>query len=173
MTRRALPPGQRQGRFPMTLQYRIRSKYEDELWRQRVYLCEKLLEEAYDKWCRSDDPFPTTSFVAGVLYLFSPRCDPYRISPHRVNRQVAEVVDAPEVEYHLTWPKREPEQAAALVAALTGIMNEAIQSWEQPDSEVAAGGSVSKRLVEEIVTQQYVIFHHKETTRRDLNHWGI
>ena len=65
----------------MTLQYRIRSKYQDQLWRQRVYLCELRVADANNRWCRSEEDFPIQRVVAGVLLFFSPRCEPFEISP--------------------------------------------------------------------------------------------
>ena len=73
----------------MTLQYRIRSKYADQLWGRRVYLCERLLADAYDRWCRSDEDFPVRRAVAAALFLFSPRCEPFEMSPYRLGERLA------------------------------------------------------------------------------------
>lgn len=155
----------------MTLQYRIRSKYEDEKWQQRIYLCNNLLLEAIDQWCRADAEFPTRNIVAGVLYLFSPRCYPFGPSPYRLCEQLSEVV-SPEAEYQLTWPNRDESQSAELIAALSMGVTRAVDLWnagrDRPSSV-----ELTEYLVGEIVAFQYVVFHHYETTLRDINHWGI
>lgn len=157
----------------MTLQYRIRSKHEDETWRERVYLCDKLLLEAVDEWCRSDDEFPARGVVAGVLYLFSPRCYPFELSPYRLRERLGEIVGTPEDEYRRAWPRRNVSECAGLVASLFGIVADAVESWYLRGVGDPPSGWLAERLAEEIVARRYVIFHHYETTRRDLNHWGI
>ena len=94
----------------MTLQYRIRSKYWDQVLRQRVYLCEHLVADAYNRWCLSADEFAIQSVVAGTLFLFSPRCEPFELSRYQVGEQLAVAVGTPEDEYRLTWPKRDEAQ---------------------------------------------------------------
>lgn len=155
----------------MTLQYRIRSKYEDRLWRQRVYLGEQLVLDAFDRWCLSDAEFPTRSVVAGVLYLFSPRCDPFKLSPYRLGERLGGVVGTPAEEYRATWPGRTEAQGRALIDALTAGIETAVSSWDGGGGPSC--GSLAEGAVGEIVAQQYVVFHHCETTRRDTNPWGI
>jgi len=57
----------------MTLQYRIRSKYHDELWRQRVFLCEQLVADSYGRWCRSDEDSIATSDWSAFIDLMTSR----------------------------------------------------------------------------------------------------
>lgn len=76
----------------MTLQYRRRSKYQDELWRGRVYLCERLMSEAVNQWYLSGGEFPTQPVVAGVLYLFSPRCEPLELSPYHLVERLGKIM---------------------------------------------------------------------------------
>lgn len=157
----------------MTLQYRIRSKYEDERWRHRVFLCENFLLETIDYWCRTDAAFPTNAVVAGILYLFSPRCDPFQLSPQRLRERLGELAGVPEKEYRLTWRQREASQAEALIASLGAIIAEAVESWIEHGIAEPSSSSIAQRIAEEIVAQQYVVFHHYQATRRDINPWGI
>jgi hypothetical protein len=146
----------------MTLQYRIRSKYQDQLWRQRVYLCEKLVADANDRWCRSDEDF-----------LFSPRCEPFEMSPHRLCERLDTIAGTPEDEYRLSWPKRDESQSAELIAALSMGVTRAVESWSEGSDKGPSSVELAEYLGGEIVARQYVVFHHCETTRRDINHWGI
>jgi hypothetical protein len=156
----------------MTLQYRIRSKYEDEKWKHRIYLCDHLLLDAIDQWCRSDAEFPIRDIVAGVLYLFSPRCRPFELSKYRLPEQLRAVAKSPEDEYRLTWPRRDESQGAELIAALSTGVTRAVELWGV-GRDRPTGAELAEYLVGEIVALQYVVFHHYETTRRDINHWGI
>jgi hypothetical protein len=157
----------------MTLQYRIRSKDEDERWRQRIYLCDKLLRDAIDWWCRTDSVFPTYDVVGSVLYLFSPRCDPFELSPYRLVERFGGIIGTPETEYRLAWPRRSTAEADSLIAALAAIVAGAVRTWIERGVGDPSTGEVADRLAEEIVARRYVSFHHRETTRRDVNHWGI
>jgi hypothetical protein len=157
----------------VTLQYRIRSKYQDQLWRQRVYLCEQLVADAYDRWCRSDEDFPNQRVVAAALFLFSPRCTPFELSPYRLCPRLATVTGTPEDEYRLTWPKREESESAELIAALSTGVTRAVELWRDGRDKGPSSVELAEYLVGEIVARQYVVFHHYETTRRDINHWGI
>lgn len=157
----------------MTLQYRIRPRYEDERWRQRVDLCDRLVSEAIDGWCRSEAEFPTRDIVAGVLYLFSPRCEPSGLTPYRLGERLGEIAESPENEYRRAWPRREESQGHALIASLSAIIAGAVESWADRGVAASSSRDLVERLAEEIVAQQYVIFHHDQTTRRDINHWGI
>ncbi len=158
----------------MTLQYRIRSKYEDDCWRQRVQLYEGVISAIFDRWCRSDADFPVTAFATGTLFLFSPRCDPENTTVSQlVEFILGKDVTVPELEYSATWPKRPLSDGQRLIDAITGITVGAIQAWENDCVDQEQLNSLPVQIVTEIVGQQYVVFHHKETTRRDFNHWGI
>ena len=157
----------------MTLQYRIRSKYQDQLWRQRVYLCEQLVSDIYDRWCRSDEDFPVRRVVAGVLYLFSPRCEPFVVSPYLLCERLSNTIGEPEDEYRLTWPRHEESQSAELIAALSSGITKAVEVWSEGGDNGPSSIELAEYLVGEIVALQYVVFHHCESTRRDINHWGI
>src|SRR5262249_16795490 len=134
----------------------------------------KFLSETIDQWCRSDTVFPTPSVVAGVLYLFSPRCgDPCDQSPHRLAETLGKIVGTPESEYLQAWPHRDESLRKALITALTAIVEESVKPWTDGSDPDPSSGSLARRMVEQIVAQQFVVFHHRETTRRDVNHWGI
>ena len=156
----------------MTLQYRIRSKFEDDLWRQRVYLCERLVYEAVDQWFLSGGVFPTQLLVAAVLYLFSPRCYPYELSPYRLVERLGKLSGTSEEEYRQAWPRWSEAEGQALLASLSALVENAVSLWTAGDEDWSSG-KLAERLVDEIVAKQYVVFHHTETTRRDVNHWGI
>lgn len=157
----------------MTLQYRIRPKYEDERWRQRVYLSETLLSDAIDQWCRSGTEYPVWGVVARILYLFSPRCEPFNLSPYRLYEWLGQIVGTPEHEYQLAWPRRPASQGRALITSLSTIMVGAVQSWTDHGLGNSSSKGLAEQLAAEFVAQKYVVFHHCQTTRRDPNPWGI
>jgi hypothetical protein len=167
----AFDDGRRQTQ--MTLQYRIRLKYQDQRWDHRIYLCDKLLSEAVDLWLREDAEFPTRSIVAEILYLFSPRCEPFELPTYCLRRRLAEVVGTAEWEFQTAWPNRGLAQADALIVSLATIIGVVVESWTERGSQDSTSGGLTNRIVEELLAQQYVVFHHCETTRRDINHWGI
>lgn len=157
----------------MTLQYRIRSKYADQLWRERVYLCEQLLSETYDRWCRSDHDFPVRGVVAAALYLFSPRFNPTEMSTNGLSERLLNIVGTPEEEYRLTWPKRDGSLSMELIAAMSMCVMKAVQLSTESTNGGPLSAELAEWLISEIIARQYVVFHHCETTRRDDNHWGI
>lgn len=157
----------------MSLQYRIRSKSADEKWRARVRHCETSLSEFVDRWCREDADFPVRSFVAGTLFLFSPRCDPDGNDEMlQVLLRTAQGTD-PAIEFNSTWPARPISEATDLIQSLSQVIERAVGTWTAKGIVALPLSCVVERLVAEIVAHQYVIFRHYETTRRDLNHWGI
>jgi hypothetical protein len=111
--------------------------------------------------------------VAGILYLFSPRCEPLELSPYRLCEWLGRIVGTPEEEYQLAWPRRAESQGHALIASLSAIIAGAVKLWGDHGVGNPSSGVLAEQLAEEIVAQKYVIFHHCQTTRRDLNHWGI
>lgn len=157
----------------MTLQYRIRSRYHDERWRKRIRLCNELILQTTDMWCRDDADYPTQQVVARILYLFSPRCEPNNLSNPHLLKRLKEIVGAPTHEYESTWPKRPRSAAQELIHSLITILDDAVHAWTDGGLHDPVIETVVQQIVDEIVGRQYVIFHHKETTRRDNNHWGI
>ena len=73
--------------------------WEDRKWLQRVRLSSCLLLEAVDWWCRTDSEFAVDSIVASVLYLFSPRCDPFDVAETKVRQQLLNIVGMPTAEH--------------------------------------------------------------------------
>lgn len=110
--------------------------------------------------------------MAGTLYLFSPRCQPYDVSPYRLCARLTDLIGSAEEEYRRTWPRRTDAEAGALIASLTDPLKWAVERWSDGGEEPSCV-ALAEKLVREIVAQQYVVFHHYETTRRDNNHWGI
>ncbi len=155
----------------MTLQYRIRSKYEDENWRQRIFHSNEMLLHYLNAWCTdSNSEFPVTEIVSRLLVLFSPRCLLHQTNLRTLlNRPISTPTD----EYQATWPKRSGEAAKTLIDSLVQTLQDAIQAWESHGFSSLPHTVVIDRLVGEIVDQQYVVFYHNQTTRRDVNHWGI
>ncbi len=145
----------------MTLQYRIRSKYQDQLWRQCVYLCERLLSDAIDRWCLSDSEVPIQPLVAGVLHLFSPRCEPSQLSPYRLCERLGKFVGTPAEEYRLTWPRHEESQGQALIASLSAIVARAVSSWNDSGTNPS-----SNPLAELIVGRSWPSSTSSSTTAR-------
>ena len=157
----------------MSLQYRIRSKYRDELWVQRISLCEAVLAKSLDNWCVSGGRFPTHYLVASLLYLYSPRYDANAYSPSDVSGHLASTVQSPEMEYRMAWPRRSRDEANALIDSLSAIVSRAAEIWENQGVSAISIPDVTKAITAEILARRYVIMHHTETTSRDANHWGI
>jgi hypothetical protein len=155
----------------MTLQYRIRSKYEDENWRQRIFHSNEMLLHYLNHWCAdSSSVFPVTEMVSRLLLLFSPRC-----VLHQTNLRALLnlTISTPADEYRATWHNHSDGAAKNLIDSLVQILEDAIKEWESRGFSNLPHADVIDRLVLEIVAHQYVVFHHNQTTRRDLNHWGI
>jgi len=155
----------------MTLQYHIRSKYEDENWRQRIFHSNEMLLHYTNDWCtNSNCVFPVTEIVSRLLFLFSPRC-----LLHQTNLRALlnHTISTPVVEYRATWPNRSDSAAKNLIDLLVKILEDALEEWEPNGFSNLSHIDVTDRLVGVIIDQQYVVFHHNQTTRRDLNHWGI
>ena len=157
----------------MTFQYRIRSKYEDDRWRLRIRFCQALILNAVDGWCRTDVPFPVRKLVACCLHLFSKRCDLSTLSESRTCQQLVSIARDATAEYFTEWPHRSRDDAALLIDAMERILLEAKHHWRDNGLTSLSAETVVAMLVNEIVNQQFVVFHHKESTARDINHWGI
>ncbi|HVS71702.1 MAG TPA: hypothetical protein VHQ47_10650 [Phycisphaerae bacterium] len=157
----------------MTLQYRIRNKYQDQLWQYQISLCEALLAKSLDEWCAGDRDFPSRDVVAGILYLLSPRCDANSWSTSDVSQRLKSTAGSPEAEYAMTWPNRSGDEATTLVRSLSEIIAAAVEIWKTRGLTALSTAALMNAVVAEILAQRYVIMHHYETTRRDANHWGI
>jgi hypothetical protein len=157
----------------VTLQYRIRSKYKDQLWQHQISLCEALLSKLLDDWCVSGGGFPTRDAVAGILYLLSPRCDANNWSTSEVSQRLQSTVGPAETEYELTWPLRSRDEAEALVRSLSEILSAALRIWETRGVGTLSVSALMNAVVAEILTHRYVIKYHDESTRRDVNPFGI
>jgi len=151
----------------MTLQYSVRSMREDRKWQQRVRLSRHLLLETVDWWCRTNAEFPTEGTVAALLYLFSPRCEPFAVPDARVRQHLLAVVGTPAAEYSRAWPRRSEAEKDELIDSLTRILAEVVRQWND-DLENPPIEQVNQQIVAQIVGQKYVVFHHYETTRRDF-----
>lgn len=157
----------------MTLQYRIRSQHEDDKWRQKIQLCYALILQVTDEWCRSDYDYPTQNVVACVFSIFSPETKPDDLAKHELFEYLLNLVGDPTSEYAKVWPQREPTFSQELIHALTTILDDATLSWADSGLQNPTIESVVQLIVNEVVHQQFVIFHHWESTCRDNNHWGI
>jgi hypothetical protein len=146
----------------MSLQYRLRDDSEGIRWRYRIHRGDKLLLDALDAWCRSNAEFPIGDVVAEILYLFSPRCDPFALPAYHLREHLGKLVGTPEEEYRQTWPRREESWGLSLIAALREILEAAVKSWIEHDNWNPPSGELAECLAEELIAQQYVI-----------NTWGI
>ena len=148
----------------MTLQYRRRSKYEDEIWQLRVHLCREMLVLLTDSWCKDpESEFPVSQFVARLLVLFRSSTFPYDDNAQSLLSQ--EVCTAA-TEYSTTWPHRQDEQAAETIASLTSVIQGALAEWECQGFAGLSVDRVADQLVDMVVGTQYVVFHHYKTTKR-------
>lgn len=157
----------------MTLQYRIRSKYEDDRWRQRARICALLLLDAVEEWCKSDLSFAVDDCVRCCLHLFSKRCDLDAISERHVKNQLLSASLIGREEYAAEWPCRTDADYSAISESMSQVLHEAVVKWESDGVGSLRADDVAGQLLDEIIGQQFVVFHHTETTRRDINHWGI
>ncbi|HAH45840.1 hypothetical protein [Gimesia sp.] len=156
----------------MTLQYRVRSQLEDQIWDRRIYLTERLLLDTIDFWVSSSDEFPSEAVIAVTLHLFSERCNPDKVNAQKILTRLQSLVDQPLKEYLLTWPKRTEEDGLSLIEDLQEIISSAVAVWEQQRNQSLSAQSVASQIVEQIVKQQYVVFHHHESTWRDKGGFG-
>ena len=156
----------------MSLQYRVRSRYDDEKWRYRNYLCEVLLSNAINDWCLTGNEFPISSVVAKVVHLFSPASDVRDVSAAGLEEYLAANVVDPCDEFLFAWPNRDASGCAKLVGGLTRIVNEAVEILSQNGTLSLSARAITERLADEVVARQFVVFHRYETTSRDNNFHG-
>ncbi|MGD9648793.1 MAG: hypothetical protein AB7U73_23985 [Pirellulales bacterium] len=140
---------------------------DDRQWTQRVRLFNILLIDVVDRWCRGDASFPVKSTVASLLYLFSAQADPFSIAEKDLQKALLETVDSPAAEYARAWPSHDARSGSELVAALSQIIESAIDRWEHGSLTNPTVSSVGQELIEAILDFGYVTFHHYLTTRRD------
>ncbi len=151
----------------MTLQYRRRPMREDREWQQRIRLSKCLLLETVDWWCQNESEFPITGTVASVLYLFCPRCKPFDVAETRIRQFLLSIVESPTAEYSKTWPHRTDAQESELIDTISRILSDAVGRWNDGSLLDPPIEMVNREIVDQIVVQRYVIFHHNQTTRRD------
>tara|TARA_R110002111_G_scaffold256979_3_gene324791 strand:- start:149536 stop:150021 length:486 start_codon:yes stop_codon:yes gene_type:complete len=156
----------------MTLQHRNRSNFKDQIWNRKVYLTEKLLLDSIDDWAQSEEDFPIRDVVSGILHLFSSRYEPESINDQQLKVYLQKQADSPELEYFLTWPKRTAAEGQELIGLISQIVSSAIAEWSNHGSHSLTVTSVLEQIVDQIMKQQYVIFHHHETTLRDQGGFG-
>ena len=142
--------------------------WEDRQWEQRVRLSNFLLLETVDWWCRSDSDFPVDDTITAVLHLFSPRCHPLGVPEHGLREYLRDRIGNPVTEYCLTWPKRGEREKCELIDTIAEIVRAAVCEWSNGSLVDPTVETVNQQIVDEIVAQQYVIFHHNQTTRRDF-----
>ncbi|WP_145211066.1 hypothetical protein [Gimesia alba] len=123
--------------------------------------------DSIDDWARSDEDFPVKDVVSGILHLFSSRCEPESINDRQLQVYLHKHVESPEVEYSLTWPKRTATEGQELIDLISQTLSSAIAEWNHHGSHNLTVSSVLEQIVDQIMKQQYVVFHHHETTTRD------
>ncbi len=136
-----------------------------------AYFCAALLVHYSERWCNGTvAEFPVSGIVSRLLFLFSSRCE-----VHRTNLQtlLTRTDSGASQEYLETWPHRTQSVGLHLIDLLEDILENAVHNWEAIGFMEQPHDVVVQELVDTIVSEQYVIFHHHETTSRDRNHWGI
>lgn len=156
----------------MTLQYRPRSAWEDQKWQHRIWLCKCLVTETVDWWCRADCGFPVEPTVASVLFIFSPKRDAQQIPESNLRAFLSSAAESATSEYAHAWPNHAPEMQSRLINDISAILCDAEQQWTTGSLLEPSVESVTEQIVAEIVAQQYVVFHHTQTTRRDGGFYG-
>jgi hypothetical protein len=141
---------------------------EDDRWRQRVRLSECLIMDTVDCWCSQDGEFPVLQSVAGVLYIFSPRCEPLETQEANIRQRVFENADSPTTEYLQTWPHHNVSLASELIEAICKTINIAVCKWNEGSTLSPTITSVNAQIVDLIVDKKYVVLHHFQTTRRNF-----
>ncbi len=139
----------------------------DRKWMQRVRLCSCLLMETVVWWCRTDEDFPISNTVEGILHLFSPRVYPLTIPESNLRSFLATVAESADHEYALAWPSRDQRSCRPLTDAIANILGDAEQDWTNGSMLDQAIESVHQSVVDVIVAHKYVVFHHTQTVRRD------
>jgi hypothetical protein len=143
--------------------------WEDRKWQQRVRLSNCLLLEAADWWCRTDSEFPVDGIVASVLRVFSPKFDPFGVSETGLRQHFLDTVGKSTAEYSLTWPHRADSQRSELIDTISRILSDAVNRWKDGGLSDPPIEMVNQQIIDQIVAQQYVMFHHNQTTRRDAD----
>ena len=138
----------------------------DREWQQRVRLSGCLLLETIDWWCRSDSDFPLDGTIASMLYLFSPRFDPFKISETKIRQRLLNVVGTPSAEYSQTWPLRDEAERSELIDTISEILSGAVDRWNNGALDPSIE-TVNQQIVDQVVAQKYVVIHHNQTTKRD------
>lgn len=157
----------------MSLQYRTRSMSDDRDWLQRCRLCELLLIDTLDWWCREDDlEFPVVPMVSAVLFLYGPDCKPFRESEYGLRERLLQSPLPPADLFRIAWPNHDASKCDSLVSDLSEVLRRSIDVWtNQPISQLPAE-TVAERLADIIIAHQYVVFRRRETTRRDGGFYG-
>ena len=124
--------------------------------------------DVVDHWCRRGEEFPLSKTVAGLLYIFSSRFEPMKAPESKIRERLFEQTDTPRAEYMLTWPQRNDSRASELIDALSRVIGDAVIKWSDGSLRTTSIESVNNQVTDLMVTKQYVVFHHYETTRRDF-----
>ena len=140
----------------------------DRAWQARVRLASCLLLETVDAWCRDGGEFPTEFTVASLMFLLSRRCQPDGINKTGLREHISGNVTTPAVEYEQEWPQRESSLADELIQSMSDILSAAVAQWDAGTLSEPSMENVTQRIVDEVVARQYVVFHHYESTRRDV-----
>ena len=69
-------------------------------------------------------------------------------------------------KYSRAWPQRTDAQRSELINTILRIVSESVNRWNggflDPSIEMA-----NQQVIDQLVAQKYVVFHHNQTTRRD------
>lgn len=157
----------------MSLQYRTRNMGDDRDWLQRRTLCEALLVETVDWWCRNEETeFPISSVISSTLYLFAKRCNPFQESERGIRVRLLESTDNALEEFRNAWPNKSVSSGNALVEDLKITLQNAIAVWAETSISQLPVEQVADQLANCIAAHQYVVFYRRESTRRDGGFFG-
>ena len=157
----------------MSLQYRTRRMSDDRDWLQRCTLCTKLLVEVLDWWCRNDESdFPVAPMVISILYLFSPKCNPFQESARDLRERLFQSQVVAIQAFQTASPNPVISAGNALLLDLTSVLGEAVKVWSNNSITQLPPESVSGQIARCIVSHKFVLFHHRESTRRDGGFYG-
>jgi phenylpyruvate tautomerase PptA (4-oxalocrotonate tautomerase family) len=76
------------------------------------------------------------------------------------------IVGTPTAEYSQTWPHREEVQKSELIDKISKILSDAVNKWNNSSLELPIE-LVNQQIIDQLVADKYVTYHHNQTTRRD------
>ncbi|MCC6507884.1 MAG: hypothetical protein IT423_02165 [Pirellulaceae bacterium] len=110
--------------------------------------------------------------VAAILYLYGPRCHPFSESERNLRERLLQSPWTPVAEFRAAWPLRDATACDQLVSDLSEVLRSAVAVWTNQSISQLPPEMVAERLANCILAHHYVVFHRRETTKRDGGFYG-